>query len=116
MGNFGYASISEKSPNQEAAWEFVKWWASADISSKYAADVGLQGVRADVIPPYPSKALQRVQQDFVPKVQGVQIHQNYLQMIETFWPEMERAYRGQQTGTEAMKKAGEIINGLINPA
>jgi multiple sugar transport system substrate-binding protein len=116
MGNFGYASISEKSPNQEAAWEFVKWWASADISSKYAAEVGLQGVRADVTPPYPSTVLQRVQQEFVPKVQGVQIHQNYLQMIQTFWPEMERAYRGQQTGDEAMKKAGEIINGLINPS
>ena len=26
MGNFGYATISEKSPNKEAAWEFVKWW------------------------------------------------------------------------------------------
>jgi ABC-type glycerol-3-phosphate transport system substrate-binding protein len=116
MGNFGYASISEKSPNQEAAWEFVKWWASADISSKYAADVGLQGVRADVVPPSPSTVLQRVQQDFVPKVQGVQIHQNYLQMIETFWPEMEKAYRGQQTGEQAMKNAGDIINGLINPS
>ena len=74
------------------------------------------GVSADAIPPYPSTVLQRVQQEFVPKVQGVQIHQNYLQMIQGFWPELEKAYRGQQTGEEAMKKAGEVINGLINPS
>ncbi|HZG68863.1 MAG TPA: extracellular solute-binding protein, partial [Herpetosiphonaceae bacterium] len=44
MGNFGYATISEKSPNKEAAWEVVKWWTSADVINPYAAQIGLQTV------------------------------------------------------------------------
>ena len=42
MGNFGYATISEKSPNKEAAWEVVKWWTSAEVINPYAAQIGLQ--------------------------------------------------------------------------
>jgi multiple sugar transport system substrate-binding protein len=113
MGNFGYATISEKSENKEAAWQFIKWWTSADVINKYAAQVGLQTVRTDSVPPYETPALQRIQAEFVPKVQGVQIHENYLQMLQTFWPEIERAYRGEQTGAEAIAKAAEIVKGLI---
>ncbi|MCC6792975.1 MAG: sugar ABC transporter substrate-binding protein [Thermomicrobiales bacterium] len=113
MGNFGYASISEKSPNKEAAWEFIKWWASADIINPYAAKIGLQGVRTDSTPPYESTLLQQVQAEFVPKVQGVQIHENYYQMLTNLWPEIEKAYRGEQTGAEAVAKAGEAIAALI---
>ena len=47
MGNFGYATISEKSPNKDAAWEVVKWWTSADVINPYAAEIGLQTVRVD---------------------------------------------------------------------
>ena len=115
MGNFGYASISEESANKEAAWEFVKWWTSADVINNYAAQVGLQTVRIDSVPPYTDPTLQKIQAEFVPKVQGVQIHVNYLQMLQTAWPEIERAYRGEQTGAEAIAKAGEIITGLISP-
>lgn len=113
MGNFGYAGISEKSPNKEAAWEFVKWWASADVINPYAAKIGLQGVRTDSTPPYESTLLQQVQAEFVPKVQGVQIHENYYQMLTNLWPEIEKAYRGEQTGAEAATKAGEAVAALI---
>jgi hypothetical protein len=34
-------------------------------------------------------------------------------MMLTLWPEIEKAYRGEQTGAEAMAKAGEIINSLV---
>ena len=113
MGNFGYASISEKSPNKEAAWEFVKWWASADVINAYAAKIGLQGVRTDSTPPYESTLLQQVQSEFVPLVQGVQIHENYYQMLTNLWPEIEKAYRGEQTGAEAVALAAEAITALI---
>lgn len=113
MGNFGYATISEKSPNKEAAWEFIKWWASADVINPYAAKIGLQGVRTDSTPPYESTLLQQVQAEFVPKVQGVQIHENYYQMLTNLWPEIEKAYRGEQSGADAVKKAGEAITALI---
>jgi hypothetical protein len=74
----------------------------------------LQTVRVDSVPPYEDPALQKIQAEFVPRVQGVQIHVNYLQMLQTFWPEIERAYRGEQTGAEAIAKAGEIVNSLID--
>jgi multiple sugar transport system substrate-binding protein len=113
MGNFGYASISEKSPAKEAAWEFIKWWASADVINPYAAKIGLQGVRTDSTPPYESTLLQQVQAEFVPKVQGVQIHENYYQMLTNLWPEVEKSYRGEQTGEEAVAKAGEAVTALL---
>jgi multiple sugar transport system substrate-binding protein len=113
MGNFGYATISEKSPNKEAAWEVVKWWTSADVINPYAAKIGLQTVRIDSSPPYKSELLQTVQEQYVPAVQGIQVTENYYEMLTNIWPEVERAYRGEQTGEEAMAKAGEIVNGLI---
>jgi multiple sugar transport system substrate-binding protein len=113
MGNFGYATISEKSPNQEAAWEVVKWWTSADVINPYAAQIGLQTVRIDSAPPYKSKLLQKVQEQYVPAVQGIQVTENYYEMLTNLWPEVEKAYRGEQTGAEAMTKAGEVVTGLL---
>jgi multiple sugar transport system substrate-binding protein len=113
MGNFGYATISEKSPNKEAAWEVVKWWTSADVINPYAAQIGLQTVRVDSSPPYESELLQKVQEQYVPLVQGIQVTENYYEMLTNIWPEVERAYRGEQSGADAMVKAGEIVNGLI---
>ena len=113
MGNFGYATISEASENKEAAWEFVKWFAQADVINAYAARIGLQTVRVDSVPPYNNPHLEKIQAELVPAVQPPQIHVNWAEMVRTMWPEVERAYRGEQTGEEAMTKAGEIINGLI---
>ncbi len=113
MGNFGYATISEKSPNQEAAWELVKWWTSADVINPYAAQIGLSTVRVDSSPDYTSSLLQKVQEEFVPKVQGIQIADNYYEMLTNLWPEVERAYRGEQSGADAMVKAGEVVTGLL---
>ncbi len=113
MGNFGYATVSEKSANKEAAWELVKWWTSADVINAYAAQIGLQTVRIDSSPDYSSSLLQKVQEEYVPAVQGIQVTENYYEMLTNIWPEVERAYRGEQSGEEAMVKAGEIINGMI---
>lgn len=113
MGNFGYATISEKSANKDAAWEFVKWWTSADVINPYAAQIGLQTVRVDSSPDYASSLLQTVQEEFVPLVQGIQVTENYYEMLTNLWPEVERVYRGEQTGEEAMVKAGEVVTGLL---
>ncbi|MFT4038025.1 MAG: sugar ABC transporter substrate-binding protein [Thermomicrobiales bacterium] len=113
MGNFGYATISEKSQNKDAAWELVKWWTSAEVINPYAAQIGLSTVRVDSSPDYTSALLQQVQEEFVPKVQGIQVTENYYEMLTNLWPEVERAYRGEQSGADAMVKAGEIVNGLL---
>lgn len=113
MGNFGYATISEKSQVKDAAWTFIQWWASADVINPYAAKIGLQGVRTDSTPPYESTLLQQVQAEFVPAVQGVQIHEDYYQMLTNLWPEVEKAYRGEITGSEASANAAAAITALI---
>jgi len=113
MGNFGYATISEKSTVKDAAWEFTKWWASAAVINPYAAEIGLQGVRIDSSPAYQSTLLQKVQKDFVPSVQGVQLDVNYYQMLTNLWPEIEKAYRGDQSGADAVKNAGAAVTALI---
>ena len=113
MGNFGYATISEKSPNKEAAWEVVKWWTSADVINAYAAQIGLQTVRTDSSPTYKSELLKTVQELYVPVVQGIQPTENYYEILTNIWPEIERAYRGEQSGEEAVAKAGAIINEMI---
>jgi ABC-type glycerol-3-phosphate transport system substrate-binding protein len=113
MGNFGYATISEQSQNKEAAWEFIKWWTAADVINPYAAQIGLQTVRVDSVPPYTNEHLKKIQAELVPAVQPPQVHVNWAEMMITLWPEVERAYRGEQTGAEAMAKAGEIINSLV---
>jgi multiple sugar transport system substrate-binding protein len=113
MGNFGYATISEGSENKEAAWEFVKWFASADVINPYAATIGLQTVRVDSVPEYNNQHLEKIQAELVPMVQPPQIHVNWAEMVRTMWPEVEKAYRGEQSGEEAMANAAEIINGLV---
>ncbi len=113
MGNFGYATISEASENKEAAWEFIKWWASADVINPYAATIGLQTVRVDSLPVYNNPHLEKIQAELVPMVQPPQMHINWAEMVRTMWPEVEKAYRGEQTGEEAMAKSAEIITGLL---
>lgn len=113
MGNFGYATISEKSEVKDAAWVFTQWWASAAVINPYAAKIGLQGVRVDSAPDYASTLLQKVQTDFVPSVQGVQLDVDYYQMLTNAWPEIEKAYRGEQSGADAVKNAGAAVTALI---
>ena len=39
--------IMEKAEDKEAAWEFLKWWTSADIQNQYGRELeGLQGPAA----------------------------------------------------------------------
>ena len=113
MGNFGYATISEASEVKDAAWEFVQWWASAEVINPYAATIGLQTVRVDSVPEYNNVHLEKIQAELVPKVQPPQLHVNWAEMVRTMWPEVEKAYRGEQSGEEAMAKSGEIITGLL---
>ncbi|MNC92272.1 hypothetical protein D3C83_86670 [compost metagenome] len=70
-------------------------------------------MRIDSSPDYASSLLQKVQEEYVPAVQGIQVTENYYEMLTNIWPEVERAYRGEQSGADAMVKAGEIITGLL---
>lgn len=115
MGNFGFLCIAKASKNKEAAWEFIKYYASGQVISPYAQKVSLQVVRNDVVSGMwqNNAVMQRVQSEFVPKVQGVQPHPKMPQILSNFWPTMEGAYRGQMSGSQAIKQAASQISSLL---
>lgn len=115
MGNFGILCIAEASEQKEAAWEFIKHWASGPMVGRFAEQVNLQVVRSDIVdglfdgnPP-----MQKVQRDFVPRVKGVQPHPKILQMMQSIWPSAENAYRGNLSGAEAIDQMCEVIDGIL---
>ncbi|MCY4541296.1 MAG: sugar ABC transporter substrate-binding protein [Rhodobacteraceae bacterium] len=115
MGNFGILSIAEASPNKEAAWEFIKHWASGPQVGRFAEQVNLQVVREDIVDGMfdGNPAMQKIQQEFVPRVVGIQPHPQILKILQSIWPVAEQAYRGEFTGQETIDQMCDIINQII---
>lgn len=115
MGNFGILSIAEASPNKDAAWAFIKHWASGPQVGRFAEQVNLQVVRDDIVANMfaNSPAMQKVQQDFVPRVKGIQPHPQILKMLQSIWPVAERAYRGELSGAATIEEMCGIIDGIL---
>lgn len=115
MGNFGILSIAEASPNKDAAWAFIKHWASGPEVRRFAEQVNLQVVRTDIVDGMfaNNPAMQKIQTEFVPRVQGVQPHPQILKVLQSIWPVAEQAYAGGMTGKEAIDKMSEITNQIV---
>lgn len=115
MGNFGILSIANASPNKDAAWEFIKHWASGPQVGRFAEQVNLQVVREDIISGMfaENAAMQKVQLEFVPRVQGIQPHPQILKILQSIWPVAEQAYRGEITGEETIKQMCAITDDII---
>lgn len=115
MGNFGILSIAEASPDKEAAWEFIKHWSSDEQIGRFAEQVNLQVVRDDTTRRIfaDNAPMRKVQQDFVPRVVGIQPHPQILKILQSIWPVAEDAYRGNLTGAEAIEKMCEITDGIL---
>lgn len=115
MGNFGILSIAEASKNKEAAWEFVKHWASGPQVGRFAEQVNLQVVRDDIAGDlFPENAaMRKIQTEFVPRVKGIQPHPQILKILQSVWPVAEEAYRGNLTGAETIEAMCGIIDGIV---
>ncbi|MDI9350343.1 MAG: sugar ABC transporter substrate-binding protein [Candidatus Symbiobacter sp.] len=115
MGNFGILSIAAASPNKDAAWAFIKHWASAPEVGRFAREVSLQVVRRDIAKDLfkDNPAMNKIQRDFVPRVKGLQPHPQILKMLQSIWPVAENAYLGNLTGKEAIAQMAKIIDGLV---
>jgi ABC-type glycerol-3-phosphate transport system substrate-binding protein len=115
MGNFGILCIAEASQNKEAAWEFIKHWASGPQVGRFADQVNLQVVRSDIVGDLfqGNPAMQKVQTEFVPAVQGVQPHPKILQIIQTLWPVAENAYRGNLSGQQAIAEMCQAVESVL---
>ena len=115
MGNFGILSIASASPNKEAAWEFIKHWASGPQVGRFAEQVNLQVVREDIIADMfaDNAAMRKVQQEFVPRVKGIQPHPQILKILQSIWPVAEQAYRGDMTGEQVIEEMCKITDAII---
>jgi len=115
MGNFGILSIAAASKNKDAAWAFIKHWASGPEVGRFAGEVNLQVVRTDIVNQlYADKPpMQKIQKEFVPRVKGVQPHPKILTMLQQIWPVAENAYLGNLTGKDAIAQMGAIIDKLV---
>ncbi len=115
MGNFGILSIAEASNNKDAAWEFIKHWASAPQVGRFAEQVNLQVVRTDIIGDLfaENPAMKTVQSELVPRVQGLQPHPQILEALQAAWPVAEDAFRGNLTGEEAIAGMCAAIDGVL---
>ncbi len=115
MGNFGILCIAEASPNKEAAWAFIKHWASGPEVGRFAEQVNLQVVRDDVAKTLfaSNPAMAKVQTEFVPKVRGIQPHPKILEILQSIWPVAEEAYRGSLDGKQTIEKMSEVTNTIL---
>ena len=107
MGNFGILSIAEASPNKEAAWAFIKHWASA-AGSWTVCRTGQSAGRARPTSPKElfgdNPAMGKVQTEFVPKVRGIQPHPKILEMLQSIWPVAEKPIAASSTARRPSKR------------
>ena len=115
MGNFGILSIAEASPDKEAAWAFVKHWASGPQVGRFAEQVNLQVVRSDTATKlFTNNApMRRIQTEFVPRVVGIQPHPQILKILQSIWPVAEEAYRGNLTGAQTIENMCKVTNDIL---
>lgn len=115
MGNFGFLTMSSRSPNKDAAWEFIKWWTSAQPITSFGESVGLQLVRTDVPNAFKSNPLLfELQHSLFPHVQGVQAATQMRQILAELWPAIEACYHGQTTAAQAIAQAAQQIDTLAS--
>ena len=114
MGNFGFLFISSASENKEAAWEFIRHWASAEQAAVYTEANNLFSIRSDLVDPYADNpVMARVLNEYVPMVQGIQAHPRMREILNTIWTTFSAAYRGQYTAQEAVDKACTDMDTLL---
>ena len=115
MGNYGFLCMSSKSKNKEAAWEFIKFYQQPRIIEPYAEEITLQVCRKDATRNIyaGNPVMRKVQDEFVPKIEGLQANPHMAEILDSIWPEIVACYAGQQTAAEALSKAAQLINGII---
>lgn len=114
FGDFGFLSIPKGAENKDAAWEFVKFWSAAPQVKWFAQQVGLMVVQKDTSDMYTdNEVLNRVQTEFVPKIQGFTSHPKINEILEAMWTPINASYRGELDGQTALAQACDEINNVI---
>jgi len=115
--DFGFLCIAAKSSSQDAAWEFVKYFASADGVMSYIpkTSVGILPVRTDVsdrlIEAEPG--LEKIMTELVPKVQGIPAHPKAIECFRQANEEFEGCMLGRKPAAQAVAAANDAVSRVL---
>lgn len=115
MWGVGLLTMSSDSQNKPAAWELMKYLASADVVVDYFQQVSLLPNRTDVADrmfaddQYASKVVREI----LPGSQGWQLHPDLNQILGRAQPVFDTLYRGQTTADQALPEVCTVIDGVI---
>jgi ABC-type glycerol-3-phosphate transport system substrate-binding protein len=111
--------LASRSENLDAAWEFAKYYTSAEVTTDYLRQTSLQPLRTDVVDAVFSKddtatELQRkIYDTTVESGRVFQPHPRTLDMLEVVQGEFERLIRGRQDGAGLVEAANAQITDMV---
>jgi ABC-type glycerol-3-phosphate transport system substrate-binding protein len=118
-GDFGYYSISAKSENRDAAWEYIKFLTNAENSANYIEEINkiiaqtLRSDSAEILYPPEERTADNVgwhlQNDLIPRVQVWTPHPNQLRALKAVSDEFELMCRGEKSAAQTVKDANAAV-------
>lgn len=104
MWGLGLLTMSSRSEDKDAAWEFIRYLTSADVVVDYFTRTSLLPNRTDVADrmfegdPYSAKVVDEV----LPGARGWQLHPDLNEMLGRAQPAFDRLFRGDADAAEAL--------------
>ncbi|MHB1090102.1 MAG: ABC transporter substrate-binding protein [Ilumatobacteraceae bacterium] len=108
----GHWSISTKSANKEAAWEFVKWLSSAEFNSTYNERYGFVPARLDADASGGNEKLAR-NASWVAVWDGLRTSPKVSQMLDEYAKALEAATSCKTSVEKALKSAQERATEIL---
>jgi multiple sugar transport system substrate-binding protein len=120
MGGEHIFMLTDAAARQQAAWDFIAWFTSAEVQVEWNMETGFMPIRDSVAsdPAY-QEWLQDNEPRLLPFVEMQQYAHNrppvqmYAQLSDVFSGMLERALYGQMTVEEALTAAEVAVNSLL---
>jgi ABC-type glycerol-3-phosphate transport system substrate-binding protein len=115
FGNTGILTISKKSSNPNAAWDYVKFLSSKKLAAGYMGQTKFATVRKDSARLLwrDNAVMKRVQTDFVAREVPFQTHPRLGEMLTKVWDHVLASLDGKATGAQAMKGASADVTAIL---
>lgn len=118
----GTLHIAARSKNKDAAWEYVKYLASASQATRFIRGIGgdLQPARTDVADSvYPKNDPKfafprRLLTEILPKARPVQPHPRMIDMLKAIEVEYEQLIRGKQHGDQMVQRSNDAVTQIVS--
>jgi len=115
FGNTGILTISKKSPNTAAAWEYIKFLSSKKLSAGYMGQTKFATVRKDSARLLwrGNPVMTKVQTEMVAREVPFQTHPRLGEMLTKVWDHVLASLNGSVTGAQAMKGASADVTAIL---